>query len=1203
MLIRETLKRDLSRKIEEIIKVDQAEEAVVYEELSEYVVTPSIRDHYQRILSAIAEAPTSLTESVGIWISGFFGSGKSSFAKNLGYVLENRSVSGEKAADIFKRRVGDQRVANLIDAIHAKFPTKAIMFDVQSDRSLGPESRSIAHYMYRVLLRELGYAEDFDLAELEMTLEDDGKLNDFCARVERRYAEPWAMRRKKALKMSEASAILHDMDSSTYPSPDSWAKGRAGKSVEATPNLIVERSYDLMRRRLPGQALVYIIDEVGQYIARSSDRIEDVRRVVELLGKEGRSRVQARKAVAPVWFVATSQERLDEVTSAIGDTKVLMAKVQDRFPIRVDLSPSDIRQIVVKRVLDKKPESVPDIREMFEKAEGALKTHAALERTYRRQEFDADSFVEFHPYLPHQIDTLSIDIVSGIRLQPGADRTIGGATRTIIKQAYEMLVNQRTGLADEPLGTLVTLDKLYELLEPSLGTEVRKEVDEVDKRFPDDLWCGKVIRTVVLLGFVKDLPRTTKNIAALLYPALNAPSALPDVERAVGKLVDAQHIREAEDGYSVLTTHEKTWQQQKQGIEVKPRHRNELVEQLLENVFGEPAFQGYRYGSRHFSVNAVIRGVGAGKGGITLEVRRAESPDKLDEAVDATRIDSRKTEFVYLVYWVFPLNETLDAMVAELVRSNEVVRRYEQLRAQNKINAEESSTLDEEKRQAGTLEARLRAKLTEALLAGQLLFQGTSRDVSSLASSAPEALRKFLDDVVPKLYPNLRHGAVAPKPNDVDDILKAANLDALPEVYSAGRLELFLRSDGRVQFNFDAPVARDIQGYLKDRVDYGEKPTGRQLEDYFSSPPYGWEPDVLRAALAGLYRGGQIRITTKGRTYDDYTERESWSALSKIPDFRAATFAPQVSVDIADVVKAREAYVRLTGNEVDVDQQKISRALGELVSEELAQMPELIAEARARQLPVVDQLDTYHQELVAIQREDVQKRIALLAQEGAALKSRRDEVHRLRDAMSEGNLKTVSQARAVLASVWPTLKSAGASECAGDADSLQTLLATPEVFEKLKDVKHLAESIQRAFDDLFAGAHERRNKEYSAALENLEGEELFPQLSPEDRDAVLRPITSRICEGVKLEMGENACSACRASIEQIESDIAAVGQYEANARRRLLELTAPGDTMTVVKAARYFGRVETAEDVERGVEALKEDLLKAVSEGSTVVVE
>lgn len=90
--IGELLDRDLSRKIEEIIQVDQADDQAVCEEITEYIATDSICNQYADLLRAIADAPSEMHESVGVWVSGFFGSGKSSFAKNLGYALGNPVV-------------------------------------------------------------------------------------------------------------------------------------------------------------------------------------------------------------------------------------------------------------------------------------------------------------------------------------------------------------------------------------------------------------------------------------------------------------------------------------------------------------------------------------------------------------------------------------------------------------------------------------------------------------------------------------------------------------------------------------------------------------------------------------------------------------------------------------------------------------------------------------------------------------------------------------------------------------------------------------------------------------------------------------------------------------------------------------------------------------------------------------------------------
>ena len=108
-----------------------------------------------------------------------------------------------------------------------------------------------------------------------------------------------------------------------------------------------------------------------------------------------------------------------------------------------------------------------------------------MERTTRRTEISEDDFVQFYPYPPHYID-LCIGIMSGIRLQPGAPRHYGGSNRTIIKQAYEMLVSDRTAMATKPIGALVTLDKVYELVEGNLSSEKRTDIFEIGQRFKDD---------------------------------------------------------------------------------------------------------------------------------------------------------------------------------------------------------------------------------------------------------------------------------------------------------------------------------------------------------------------------------------------------------------------------------------------------------------------------------------------------------------------------------------------------------------------------------------------------------------------------------------------------------------------------------------------------------------------------------------------
>src|ERR1700683_3475583 len=218
-IIGDLLARDLSPKIEEIIQVDQADEQSVHDEITEYVATESIREQYHDLLRAVAEAPGDPHESVGVWVSGFFGSGKSSFAKNLGYALENRKVLGNKFADLFKQQLGDTRTSDLLDLINAKTPTEVILFEVAKEADTRKVTQRIAELMYTVLLRELGYSEDFDIAELEIELEAEGKLPQFIQTCKTLLNRDWEVVRAGAQKLSRASAILHAIDPELYATP------------------------------------------------------------------------------------------------------------------------------------------------------------------------------------------------------------------------------------------------------------------------------------------------------------------------------------------------------------------------------------------------------------------------------------------------------------------------------------------------------------------------------------------------------------------------------------------------------------------------------------------------------------------------------------------------------------------------------------------------------------------------------------------------------------------------------------------------------------------------------------------------------------------------------------------------------------------------------------------------------------------------
>ena len=178
-LIQDLFANDIRRTIEEVIKVDQTDEQIIREEIREYVVTDSLRSHFEEILERYRETPNKPHEGIAVWISGFFGSGKSSFAKMLGLALDDRAIAGEGAAQLVGQRTGNKKVQVLLQNIVEQIPTDSVIFDVSTDRGIRTGNKTLTEIMYRLFMQSLGYAADLDLSELEITLEADGRLEEF----------------------------------------------------------------------------------------------------------------------------------------------------------------------------------------------------------------------------------------------------------------------------------------------------------------------------------------------------------------------------------------------------------------------------------------------------------------------------------------------------------------------------------------------------------------------------------------------------------------------------------------------------------------------------------------------------------------------------------------------------------------------------------------------------------------------------------------------------------------------------------------------------------------------------------------------------------------------------------------------------------------------------------------------------------------
>ncbi|MCP4549289.1 MAG: BREX system P-loop protein BrxC [bacterium] len=1239
--IAELLSRDLSQPIEEVIKLDQQDEKTVHTEITEYVATDRIKGQYREILQAIADAPGDPTEGVGVWISGFFGSGKSSFAKNLGYVLSNREVLNRPAAQLFIQQLqtqspGDpdvERIGHLVSFINSRFDAHVIMFDVQVDRAVRRTTEPIAEIMYSVLLRELDYAKDYDVAALEIELEGEGRLAEFVQACAATYSEQigkgmpadaipptlanvppeayavWRRVRKGAQRVQRASAVLHEIDPSTYHTPDSWAASLQ-QEADITIRTLVDRTFELTARRRPGHTMIFIIDEVGQYVARSAEKIENLRAVVEHFGQESKNRVLAGQAVAPVWVIVTSQEKLSEVVAAIDDKRVELAKLQDRFPIRIDMAPADIREVATRRVLAKKPAAEPVLRQHFEQAKTVLQTHTRLERTARDSQVSADQFVQFYPYLPHFVD-LSIDIVSGIRLQPGAPKHIGGSNRTIIKQAYEMLVSDRVGLAGEPVGTLVSLDRIFDLIEGNLSSEKQKDITDIAQRWPQSPWTARTAKAIALLEYVRDLPRTNENLAALLYRELGDASPLPQVQEAIKALREADFVRLTENGWKLQTAQEKSWTAERNAHSPNRKQQNDILDNRLQRIFSEPGRARYRYGNlRNFRVGVTWnnRAITSGEVHVPLILCMADGPDVFQETCDQVRDDSRAEPHQNDVFWVMSLVTEIDEVVAEIYRSRQMVGKYDQLRAQGKITNEEASSLAAEKTEVLRLEERLKDRLEKALADGKGFFRGVSKDGAALGKTLNEILKSLFNYAVPDLYPKLEMGARPLKGTEAAEILKAANLNGLPKVFYAppDGLELAVKEGTKYVVNANAPIVKEVTDYLASEHSYGNKVTGRTMENHFGSIGYGWEREILWLVLATLLRGGAIEVTYQGRRYRNHLDPQVRVPFGATNAFRAASFAPRKAPDLRTLVAAARRYEDLTGEEVDVEESAIAQAFQHLARAELEALLPVEATIRAHRIPLTPVLQEYRTTLEMIITSASDDCVNTLSDEGASFQQARDQIATIRQATGETGLARLRQMRSATQQIYPLLQAEGLNgNLADQAQVLQERLDDGTFYQVSAGLNEALASLETTYHDLYLARHSERADDFAVAVDSIKALPDWALVPGEMQEILLKPLADRI-HAPDLPEGKLRCIICRASLAEMASDLAAVDGLRSNVLWRVQELTAPEEKIERVRVSDVAGvgqTLSTPEEVEELVEQLRDHLLKLVAAGIKVVLE
>ena len=546
MQLQHIYKADINRDINGVIKVAQNDERSIEQELREYIITRELRRHFNTFFNNYEKSLTTPTDKIGVWISGFFGSGKSHFLKILSYILSNDTVAGKKAIDYFQDKFDDPMMFAQLERC-ASVPTDTILFNIDSKSPINKDKTAILRVFAKVFYEYRGfYGDDLKVAKLEQFIEKSGKMDSFKNKFEEIHGESWEASRD-AFSFFEDDVVeaLMDTLAMSETAARNWFNGTetADMSIEQLAKEIKE----YIDSKGKDFRLLFMIDEVGQYIGSDGSLMLNLQTIVEEIG----SRCDGR-----VWVMVTSQEAIDSITKISGDD---FSKIQGRFNTRLSLSSSSVDEVIKKRILAKTDNAANMLSLSYSKNSAVLKNlftfnDAVLDLKGYTSEYD---FIETYPFVPYQFRLMQ-NVLAQIRKHGNSGKHLSGGERSMLSGFQETA----QAIEDKDENALVPFSLFYNTVHTFLESAIRRVIDRcqtaADNHDGIVQYDVDVLMLLYLIRYVDDIKANVDNITTLLVDDIRADkiNMRGQIKESLDRLVRENYVARNGDTYTFLTDDE-----------------------------------------------------------------------------------------------------------------------------------------------------------------------------------------------------------------------------------------------------------------------------------------------------------------------------------------------------------------------------------------------------------------------------------------------------------------------------------------------------------------------------------------------------------------------------------------------------------------------------------------------------------------------
>lgn len=843
--MKEMFEKEIDRDIQGVIIVGQSEAENVAQELDEYVVTKELQKHFADFFSAYKKGIVGTTPKMGVWISGFFGSGKSHFLKILSYLLANKSVGDKKAIDYFADDSLTEGKPKIVDRIvladmklAADTDTDVVLFniDAKSDSNSKQNKDAIVNVFLKVFNEMQGFCGAMPfLADLERKLTEEGQYNEFKRKFEEVYGEAWEDSRQDFdFIQDDVVEVLTGMDFMSEAAARNWCE-KAAEPYQISIEDFAKRVKAYIDRKGNNHHVVFLVDEIGQYIGEDSKLMLNLQTVTEELGKE---------CMGKAWVIVTSQQDIDSVTMVKGND---FSKIQGRFDTRLSLSSANVDEVIKKRILEKKETPAQTLRLLYGQKTTIIKNLITFNDGVEKKLYvDENDFACVYPFVPYQFNLLA-SVLTSIRTHGASGKHLSEGERSMLAMFKESAMEYK----ECEVGTIIPFYAFYDALENFLdhshrGVIIRAyENDMINPEHKENVFAVDVLKVLFMIKYVdKVVVANIDNITSLMASSIDDDRiALKEkMEDALKVLMRQNLVQKNGDIYIFLTDEEQEINREIESQSVEMAEIiNKVSEMIFENIFTDkkykyPAFNG-RYS---FNFNQIV------------DDRPYKPTQNFDVGVRIlTPASDYGTDETTLRMVSGQGREVLAVLPDDRTFMDEI-QRYLKIEKFLRLNTSSALSKYESIKEAKRLEMRERnanAKLflTESLKDAVIYVNGDRAQISAKEVSA--RMNEALGRLVKTVYHKLDYIDAAMGEDEIRKLLKTSN-------------QITLNLEGGTEPNIHA--LDDVLQYVAGNSRMHVKTSMKSIKDRFMRAPYGFVEDDVQWLVAKLFKRGELSFSVNG---------------------------------------------------------------------------------------------------------------------------------------------------------------------------------------------------------------------------------------------------------------------------------------------------------------------------------------------------